>query len=265
MSGRQRPREVFECSVCQAHCGTEESLAAHLRGRAHQRALDKKREAARNVFVRGFPKHSTVNSDLLKELFQQYGAVESVFLKDVYAIVTFKCEASAVSALQSPPLMGEKRLVVKPREYKPHLRARIAAMNMFKPRCSLPVTQETIELLRRVETLTEQVLLLSAHSGMSDHTITHIISLHQHLYCRLSTIYPNSVLIPFGSFISGHGTTTSDCDLSFLTHLDHPHLFTPEVYYPPTVLKLVHHPPPSPTTSFSNSSTHSTPERQIKL
>ena len=65
------------------HCPfvTEESLAAHMRGRGHQITLDRQREAARNVFVRGFPKHTTVTSDLLKELFQQYGEVEGVFLK----------------------------------------------------------------------------------------------------------------------------------------------------------------------------------------
>ena len=115
--------------------------------------------------------------------------------------------------------------------------------------------------------LSEQVELLSRGCAMSEQTVSHILALSHQLHCRLSTLYPDSLLLPFGSLITGHGTTTSDCDLTLLTHPHHPHLFTPDSYYPPKVLELSRrspHSPPSPTSSVSGSSTHSTPEHPIR-
>ena len=79
-----------------------------------------------------------------------------VCVQDVYAIVTFKSESSAVSALQSPPLMGDKRLVVKPRDLKPRPRAGAAVMEVDEPRYSIPVSEEVMEHVRRADSVSVQ-------------------------------------------------------------------------------------------------------------
>ena len=70
--------------------------------------------------------------------------------------MTFKSESSAVSALQSPPLMRDKRLVVKPRNLKPRPQAGAAVMEVDEPRYSIPVSDEVIDLVGRADRVSAQ-------------------------------------------------------------------------------------------------------------
>ncbi len=113
--------------------------------------------------------------------------------------------------------------------------------------------------------LSGQLELVSYHTAMTQDTIRGILSLSSYLGARLKALFPHSLLLPFGSLVTGLGTLTSDADLCLLMEPQYTHLLAPDAYYPPNVLALSQQPlsePPSPTDSIG--STHSTPERPIK-
>ena len=58
-------------------------MNSHLRGRPHQFNLDKRRSAERSVYVRGFPKHTTIKDDL-QALFERFGKVKNIWLPGSY-------------------------------------------------------------------------------------------------------------------------------------------------------------------------------------
>lgn len=99
---------------------------------------------------------------------------------------------------------------------------------------------------------------------MTDTTLTRILSLIKELEAPLSVLFPDSLLLLFGSFVTGLGTTTSDADITLLTRPLYTHLLTPHLYYPPRFLELSRQSPvspPSPTESVGSAC--STPERPI--
>lgn len=65
----------------------EAVLNSHLRGRPHQFNLDKRRSAERSVYVRGFPKYSTIKDDL-QSFFERFGKVKSIWLPGSYVSET---------------------------------------------------------------------------------------------------------------------------------------------------------------------------------
>lgn len=81
--------------------------------------------------------------------------------------------------------------------------------------------------------INDQVLLLSEYGSISHETSANHLSLCKLLSSHIKHILPSFILLPFGSLITGHGTTTSDCDISVLT--SPPYLrdiLSPEKYFP---------------------------------
>lgn len=63
----------------------------------------------------------------------------------------------------------------------------------------------------------DQLLLLSKYGSLSQETSARHLALCEDVFSYLKLTFPSSIIVPFGSLITGLGTTTSDCDVCVLT------------------------------------------------
>jgi len=141
--------------------------------------LDRQRLAARSVYIRGFPKKSTITTELVTELFKTFGETDSIFIsvehikislsnniiclfQELYAIVTFKHEDSASAAMGNPPVVEGKPLVVKPRAVKKNIKSSpktpAAAVDKMEetlppPVSTLPLPKETMDTIKSAKSV----------------------------------------------------------------------------------------------------------------
>ncbi|KAL5478122.1 hypothetical protein EMCRGX_G025003 [Ephydatia muelleri] len=246
------------CDLCGIYTSSEEQLRQHLEGRRHLALLQRVETARRSIYVRGFPSAETKYSDL-KSLFERFGSVVQVALDDkkFFAIVEFTSVDGALQVLRSPDTLTlhGKRLVVKPREAK--LTSTKAPLEVQGSTCSsesmetvaaeqpsapfssrVELPPDLLSQLQQASTTTAQMELVAANYQMSEEGMKAQCEVCAHL----RRMFPRSLVILFGSVVSGHAFVTSDCDVCILTDPSPRDMedFDPTRYYNQQLLRIWH-------------------------
>ena len=82
--------------------------------------------------------------------------------------------------------------------------------------------------------------VLSSGCRLPEATLEAHLSLCHELQSLFRRSFPNCILVPFGSPISGHAMVTSDCDLCLLPRPSEEDVqyFSPENYFSPKLLAI---------------------------
>eukprot|EP00731_Ephydatia_muelleri_P023562 Em0015g1145a len=239
--GETKRREWILSATCAGiYTSSEEQLRQHLEGRRHLALLQRVETARRSIYVAWIP---ICRNEILgpQSLFERFGSVVQVALDDkkFFAIVEFTSVDGALQPREAKLTSTKAPLEVQGSTCSSESMETVAAEQPsapFSSRVELP--PDLLSQLQQASTTTAQMELVAANYQMSEEGMKAQCEVCAHL----RRMFPRSLVILFGSVVSGHAFVTSDCDVCILTDPSPRDMedFDPTRYYNQQLLRIWH-------------------------
>eukprot|EP00118_Oscarella_pearsei_P005299 m.24277 g.24277 ORF g.24277 m.24277 type:complete len:675 (+) comp28587_c0_seq2:29-2053(+) len=235
MKRRRESGNGLFCDLCQVRLSSESLFATHAAGKRHQENEKRKREreetAKQSVYIRNFPPETAEKE--IKAAFAKFGEIRKVVMvqdkRGSYALVEFSSAESALSSLQQPVLIGDKKATVKPRNVKDHSttfpdplepetkRAKSGARRGMKEIEGVRAfPEDVLERVKFAGSVTGQAEALLSGLGLTETGVAERFRACADFQSAISQAYPHCIVIPYGSSSNQLGAVGCDMDVTVL-------------------------------------------------
>ncbi|CAH0559982.1 unnamed protein product [Brassicogethes aeneus] len=200
--------EHFQCEVCKLTLSGKINIEAHLNGQKHKKNEVRQQQAVREkekldcgLFITGFS--LPINQKLALDHFAKFGNIMTTFFSGTYLLLEYSKSAEAEMALKSEHNLQGKKLIVNKRKSK---EAQVIQEEKNDPQL-LPQIENVASFDQQLQILMRTLQPNLEAEFAKYHQIC--IDLKQ----ALVHFFPQCLIYPFGSTISGVCFNLSDVDV----------------------------------------------------